>query len=403
MEVKHLKKHSSKVEGVIDLPYSKSVLNRYLILARLADFPVELEKEYLADDTVLLAALLANPQRDHFHCANAGTVIRFLTAYLATREGEQVIDGSPRMRQRPIGPLVDALRHMGADISYLGEAGFPPLRIGSPDPSQSGKVIKMNGSVSSQFYTALLLVAAKWPGGVTLELPKEMVSKSYLEMTLRVLESIGVRYEMAGNRIQVPQQSIQMNALPMERDWSSAAFFFVIAALAKEANLFFPGLVREGTQGDEVICDLVSHWGVYYEEKKDGMRIFKTETTLPNTMAIDLKGTPDLMPALAVLSACSGVSMRFSGVEHLRYKESDRIEAMSVELAKGGVRMQAEKDSLLIESSFAGEGAVIFDTWGDHRVAMSLSLISMLEEVGIRHPEVVSKSFPDYWDQLEGV
>ena len=387
----------------IELPYSKSVLNRYLILVALAGQKIALQGDLLSDDTTLLLELLSTDDRKEYYCHNAGTVVRFLTAFLSLKPGVQVLDGSSRMRQRPIGPLVDALRSIGADITYAEEEGFLPLRIGNPPKKAHRHIIRMDAGTSSQFYTALLLVAPHWPGGIRLEVPEDMVSVSYLEMTLKVLKQSGIRYTRTGQIVQVPRQSIGQVTLPAVRDWSSAAFFFVLLALSEGGNMFFPGLQMDHIQGDQYIVEVVRSWGISTRQTGEGLWIEKTHLSLPAKCTIDLKSVPDLMPALAVLAAGTGVEVTFTGIGHLRYKESDRIEAMSTELAKGGVRFDIGEEQLTMKGTFDGGGTAVFQTWKDHRVAMSLACLCLKESIRIEHSEVVSKSFPGFWSQMQGV
>ncbi len=398
-----LKRDDHFIRGTVELPYSKSILNRYLILAAMSGQIYSLEHELLADDTALLLELLSDNTREEYDCHNAGTVYRFLTAYLALLPGTQILDGSERMRKRPIGPLVEALKDIGADIQYLQDPGFPPLKIGAVGDVPPLKTIRMEPGMSSQFYTALLLIAPHWPGGLQLELPHEMVSATYFDMSLSVLKDAGIEFYKKGKLIHIPEQKIAGISLPKVRDWSSAAFFFVLAALSDKVELYFPGLQKDGIQGDEAICDITRRWGVVYTQEKDGIRIRKESCTLPPTLSIDIKATPDLMPALAVLSAGTGVALTLKGTAHLRYKESDRIEAMSTELGKGGVCFEVEKDHLSITGRFEAGGKAVFDTWKDHRIAMSLACLSFLENIRIREPQVVSKSFPGYWEAFRNM
>ncbi len=398
-----------RLKGRVQLPLSKSILNRYLLLYHMGGgLKPELSTYPLAEDSTLLYTLLWEHNGGTYHCGNAGTVCRFLTAYFATMTGTQVIDGNERMRQRPIAPLVEALRQQGAQIDYVDLEGRLPIALHRPQPIAPPPLLKLPPSLSSQFFSALALTGCRWPEGLRLHVPQHMVSKGYFHMSLQALATFGIPYKWEGNILQIPSAQPQsdvglLSSVPA--DWSAAAFVYGLAALSHETDIFLPRLKIDDSQGDAIIRQWANHWGVYTEPMPDGCRITKPKSTaFPSTLLhFDLHDTPDLFPVLAVLCAASGKPCVFDGIAHLRYKESDRIDAVRQGLSACGVPTRVETNRFYVESATYGttHAHPVIDTYDDHRIAMAFTLWGMRHAITLRGAECVRKSFPHWFDQCQ--
>jgi 3-phosphoshikimate 1-carboxyvinyltransferase len=403
-----IQKNEPSIAGTVQLPGSKSISNRALILRALCgqDFPIV--GLSTATDTATLDRLLRERPRI-WDAGHAGTTFRFLTAYLAFQPGEQIMTGSERMRQRPIHPLVTALRKLGADISYLSSAGFPPLRIGEASLSAENH-ITIPADVSSQFVTALLLIAPTLPKGLKISLEGNVVSQPYISMTLSLMRHFGVRSRWSSRQISVGRQDYQAKPFRVEADWSAASYFFGMAALCQRADLLLAGLGPDSLQGDAVLRELMGPFGVQSTFESQGLRILRqADTALPGAFVYDFLHCPDLAQTLAVLCAGLGVPARFAGLDTLNTKETDRIAALRSELGKIGVSFGASDPPLSgkgaprfsMHGNARFEQTPVFSTYQDHRMAMAFSMLALLHPVYIEDPSVVSKSFPGYWEQLE--
>lgn len=388
----------------VALPPSKSISNRALIISALAGGGVRPDHLSDCDDTkVMVHALEYRPTT--VDVRGGGTSMRFLTAYLATIEGEHVLTGSDRMRCRPIGALVDALRYLGADITYLGEEGFPPLLIRGR--RLSGGRLEIAGDVSSQFISALLMIAPTLDGGLELHMTGELVSRPYIDLTLCMMREYGAEADWTDtDTITVAQKGYTPRPYTIESDWSAASFWYEILALTDdmESSVTLRGLTDGSKQGDSVSRYLFSLLGVKTRFADDGSVVLRKQPCMLSRMDYDFVSAPDLAQPLAVTCALRGIPFRFSGLASLRIKETDRMEALKSELHKLGFVVQAEGDTLVWDGSqcepyVASEGGI--DTFDDHRMAMSFAPAAiMYPGLGIREPRVVSKSYPHYWDDL---
>lgn len=404
-----IRKTNATLSGEITLAGSKSISNRSLIIRALCgeNFPIALLAN--AKDTDLLQNLLAStdPIRD---AGAAGTTFRFMTAYLATQAGTQTLTGTERMKQRPIGVLVDALRTLGAHIEYLEKEGYPPLLIGPPDNFGINNKVQISAGTSSQYISALLMIAPTLPNGLELELVGKIVSRPYIEMTLAQMAYFGVEHEWDGQFIWVAPQQYQARPFVVEADWSAASYYYIMAAFAKEVDLQLNGLFAESLQGDSALTEIMAHLGVKTTFNDKGIHLSKSGKALPAVFEYDFLLCPDLAQSIAVVCAGLGVTGRFTGLETLRIKETDRIAALDQELAKVGVKV--------IEEGVAGDGkeyfriegkaqipssAPEFATYEDHRMAMAFAPLAYLGEIKIHEPEVVVKSYPDFWRDLKQV
>lgn len=379
----------------------------------------------LADsqDTQILAEILKNETHGEHHQAlqklgvevtyytgPGGTTIRFLTAFFAMREGVRILSGSERMNERPIRPLVDALNALGARITYLGKEGCPPLRI--EGKKLKGGDLDVSSDVSSQFITSLLLIAPALEDGLRLHLKGPTVSRSYIKMTLKVLEHFGIKTSWEGNTISIPHQEFQGWDYHIESDWSSASYWYEMAALADEADIRIRGLRRKSIQGDSVVADLFQFFGVNTEFTEDGIRI-KKSGYMSEAVGFDFSDYPDIAQTAGVTAAALNIPLQMNGLETLRVKETDRIEALSAELKKIGANTSANGPANLeIKRSDKKWEAnddlpfktPSFETYHDHRMAMAFAPLALiLPEIRIQDPKVVSKSYPDFWNDLKGM
>jgi 3-phosphoshikimate 1-carboxyvinyltransferase len=398
--------HPTKnISGEIHLTASKSESNRALVIRALCGHPFEIKNLAAAADTDTMLRLLDSTEalKD---VGPAGTTMRFLTAYYCTQEGVVTMTGSERMKQRPIGILVDALRQLGADIEYEGEEGFPPLRIAGK-PLQGGK-IKMDGSVSSQFITAVLLIAPTLPLGLEIEFTGEVASRPYLEMTLRMMRYFGANWNWNGAELHVASGGYTGKPFTVEADWSAASYWYEMAALSEKSDFFLYGLKKESLQGDCVIAELYGQFGIETEFIEGGIHIKKqNDPNPPSThLVYNFEDCPDVAQTLACTCAGLGWTAGMDGLKSLRIKETDRTLALHVELQKLGV-----DSAVLGDDRFTiGQGKVpmnaeaVIDTYEDHRMAMAFAPLALtMNRIQVEDPTVVDKSYPHYWSDLKSV
>lgn len=404
------------LRGTVRLPASKSLSNRALVIARTAGRPAQVHNLSEADDTHLLAAALENDSSE-INLGAAGTAMRFSTAYFSIVPGTRLLTGTVRMKQRPIGILVDALRSLGADISYAGREGFPPLRV--KGGRLRGGTVALPADVSSQYISALLMIGPKLEGGLTLRLQGEVTSRPYIDMTLALMRRFGLQARWTS------AQDIRVEAVPaasegekfdetgdflhfdVESDWSAASYWFEMVALSPDpaARLVLPGLRADSLQGDRRVQEFFRPLGVATSFENGGAVLTKCAPTA-GTMEADLSQQPDLAQTLVVTCAMLRRPFRFSGLHSLRIKETDRIAALQNELRKLGVEVEAVGDQELCAAAYApadkiAKTADSIATYDDHRMAMSFAPCAYRHPgLLIAHPEVVSKSYPGFWTEL---
>jgi 3-phosphoshikimate 1-carboxyvinyltransferase len=355
-------------------------------------------------------ASLLKSNDDLLDAGAAGTTFRFLTALHAILPRSITLTGSERMRERPIGVLVDALRLLGANIEYQDKEGFPPLRIHAPDKIQKNSVLIVPASTSSQYISALLMIAPALPQGLTIELQGTIVSRPYLEMTLRLMQVFGVTHFWEDSRITVPPQEYMPAEYMVEADWSAASYFYSMAAFSEYCELKLNGLFKDSLQGDSVLPAIMQPLGVDTIFGEDYIILRKSAQNIKKVLEWDFLPSPDLAQSVAV--TCGGLKVQgiFSGLQTLHIKETDRIAALMNELAKIEVSFSLlpQKSSRDDFSSdyylLAGEARipenVLFETYEDHRMAMAFAPLAMFGEIGINKPQVVEKSYPGFWDDL---
>ncbi len=381
----------------VDLPLSKSISNRFLIANALSKRPIQNTLLSEAEDSVILNKIITDLD-ERINVGKAGTAFRFLTAYLSTLDKTFVLDGDSRMRQRPIGVLVDKLRELGASISYLEKEGFPPLQIRGN--LLQGRELAIEATVSSQFISALLLIAPSIKNGVELNLQGEIVSSPYIDMTLKLMQEWGIGLEQKGNKLIVQEGNYVFNShYKIEADWSSAAFIYQFFALSKLKTLFIENLSLKSVQGDSRTASLFEFFGVKTRELDGGIELFKIAFE-KKEVELDMLDVPDLIPAFVVTAAALAIPMKITGVKTLKNKESDRLFALKTELAKYQAVVDYNDNQLVLSTSFVFEDGVLIETYHDHRIAMAFAPLAIFGTVVINDPDVVVKSFPSFWKEM---
>lgn len=402
------------VNTTIKLTGSKSINNRLLILNEVLDLDLHFQNRSTSEDTLLLQnALLSIKDKTSatIDVHHAGTDMRFLTAYLATKKGEWILTGSERMKERPIGDLVKALRSLGAEITFLEKENFPPLKISGK--TLAGGKIEIDGSVSSQFISALLLIAPTFENGLELTLKNDIVSWPYIQMTLDTLSEFGVKVSTNLNIIKVSKSLIinpKSLVVEVESDWSSASYWFSIVALSKNAEIKLTGLKDRSPQADSVLPQLYKQLGVNTQFKNNELVLSKNEEKISG-FEYDFTNCPDIAQTIAVTCFGLGIKAKLTGLKTLKLKESDRIVALKTELEKFGAIVEITDNSIEIkDSGYKTQDSpiesndLLLETYNDHRMAMSFAPLALsYEQLFIQNPEVVTKSYPLFWEDLKSV
>ena len=390
----------AKIHTTIQLPSSKSISNRALIINALGNGTHHPENLSDCDDTrVMIRAL--NDDKETIDIMAAGTAMRFLTAYLSVTPGTRIITGTERMQQRPIQVLVNALRELGADIEYVANDGFPPLRITGRELRKD--TISLPGNVSSQYISALLMIAPVLTNGLTIRLTGDIISRPYINLTLQLMNDFGVRAEWTDDhRLKVEPQAYHSTPFYVESDCIAASYWYQIVALSKEAEVTLPGLFKDSYQGDSQVAGIFRSLGVE-TIYKDKTVILKKNGKSVERLDYDFINQPDLAQTFVVTCALLNIPFRFSGLQSLKIKETDRMAALITEMRKLGYILHETDGSVL---SWEGERCTTeehpaIDTYEDHRMAMAFAPTCLaLPEILINNPQVVSKSYPRYWEDL---
>jgi 3-phosphoshikimate 1-carboxyvinyltransferase len=392
------------LKGEIILPSSKSISNRALIINALSELPNSIDNISICDDTNVMISALAKNFHD-IDIKAAGTAMRFLTAYFACMKGKWTLTGTERMKNRPIKILVDALRKAGACIEYVGKEGFPPLRI--KGQTLTGGEVVLDGNVSSQYISALLLIAPVMTNGLRLHLKGEIISKPYIRLTINLMRKYGVIvYEDNRTFTVPPQQYSYVDNFTVEPDWSSASYWYEIVALSrdKDAEIKLPGLQRDSLQGDSEIVQLFNLLGVNTVFTSSGAVLSKRRPTAENPFVYDFVSIPDVAQTVAVTCCMLNIPFIFNGLQSLKIKETDRLKALKTELLKLGFPLNIHEDKILEwrGERIQSENFPAINTYEDHRMAMSFTPVSLILNEGllISNPEVVSKSYPRFWSDL---
>jgi 3-phosphoshikimate 1-carboxyvinyltransferase len=396
-------KGNSKITGIVrGLPSSKSISNRALILKALSNNRSVVSNLSSARDTKLMQALI-NSEDATIDVMDAGTTMRFLAAYFASTNQKKIITGTERMKQRPIKLLVDALRKIGAEITYLGEEGFPPIQTHG-FKKQLTSTIEIPGDVSSQYISALMMIAPTLPDGLTIQLRGEIGSVPYIQMTASLMKEFGVEPNLDFDKkiISIQNKIYKPSAVTVEADWSAASYWFAFVALAKDAKITLPTISENSLQGDRVIVDVMAKLGVNSIFKNGELELTKKESDTHLTW--DFKNCPDLAQTVLPVCAAKGIAGNFTGLESLRIKETDRIAALKNELMKIGATLdEPETGRWTLTPGKIESLTQSIETYHDHRMAMGFAPWATQTDVTILNPEVVNKSYPTYWEDLKSV
>ncbi len=386
------------IQGEITLNGSKSISNRILIIQAVSGQRLEISHLSNAKDTQVLESMLNKLHEPILDAGEAGTAYRFMTAYLALLGDNHVLIGNKRMSERPIGVLADALNELGANIQYVGKQGYPPLQMKAHNSSNWKARIHLDANISSQFTSALLLIAPALPKGIELILEGKIISRPYIQMTLNLMEEFGSVSLWHNDVIKVPQQEYTPQPFTVEADWSAASYYYALAAFAKKVDLQLNGLQEQSVQGDAVLVDIMKQFGVESTFNAEGVRLTKTASSL-EAFNYDFSDCPDLAQTLAVVCAGLQIPAHFTGLETLTIKETDRIHAIKTELEKLGASVETTDHSIQLTQGIVNfqQAAHIF-TYDDHRMAMAFApLALLLDEVTVEDKRVVQKSYPNFW------
>ncbi len=391
--------NNKDITGEIDLPASKSINNRLLIIRALSGNDFVINNMSDSDDCkVMVKALQSN--ENSIDIGHAGTAMRFLTAFYAATAQQKIITGSERMKNRPISELVDGLNQLGANITYAENEGFPPVKTSGMQ--LTGHQLNINGSISSQFITALLLVAPLLPNGLTINITGKLISSSYVLLTLQLMKAFGVDAVWDENTITIAPQFYRTHNCTVEADWSGASYWYEIAALADNANITIRGLSQNSFQGDSSIAVLFEKLGVSTQFMENAVRLTKTDSQT-NFFEFDFINNPDLVQTFVVTLCMKNIPFRISGADTLRIKETDRIAALQTEMAKFGFIISEPATGVLTcdGKRDAPNKHLYIDTYKDHRMALAFAPTAMLyKNLVINDAMVVTKSYPTFWTDL---
>ena len=394
-----LPQYNKPLKATIKITGSKSESNRLLILQ---EFYKNLKIENLgeSDDTAVMRKALSSDEKiiDIHH---AGTAMRFLTAYFSILEGrETILTGSKRMKERPIKILVDALKSLGANIEYLENEGVPPIKI--IGKKLTNDKVKINGSVSSQYISALLLIASSLKNGLQLTFEGKVTSVPYIKMTLSLLSELGIENYWEENIITLkPKTQLEDKVVTVESDWSSASYYYSLVALSKDAEITLKSYKKNSLQGDAVLADIYQKLGVETVFGENTMTLKKSESKVSSHIILDLKNAPDIAQTIAVTCFGLNISCNLSGLHTLKIKETDRLVALKTELEKFGAEVQITDESLHLKSTSTIKKDVLVKTYNDHRMAMAFAPLLLKTSLEIEDANVVSKSYPDFWKDIQ--
>ncbi|MDQ3191527.1 MAG: 3-phosphoshikimate 1-carboxyvinyltransferase [Bacteroidota bacterium] len=395
----YIKKNKGEILAKVNLPASKSITNRALIINSLSGGVINIINPSDAQDSIILHELL-NEKRDIYNVGHAGTVMRFLTALFAIKEGQIILTGSERMKQRPVKELTQALISLGADIQYMEKEGYPPLKI-SGQKLHGGK-INIDSSISSQFISSILMIAPYLENGLEINLEGKIISAPYIEMTINMMRNCGILVEKKDKLILVKQGIYKPSNINVEKDWSAASYWYQVVALSNKATITLNGLSKKTVQGDSELDTIFKNFGVHSQESEEGIVLKKLNHPIVTQFDFDFSNCPDLAQTVAVTMAAKGIKGTLTGLKSLKIKETDRIIALSSELKKLGVQTRCGPDFIEIFSSKINNPGVSIETYQDHRMAMACApLASILGEIKIKNPGVVKKSYPGFWIELE--
>mgnify|MGYP001241480988 FL=1 len=391
------------IYGAIDLESSKSISNRLLILKEFCKTKFEIQNLSNAKDTKILNELLYSfKSTKDINCEDAGTALRFVIAFLATKEGIWKVSGSERMHERPVKPLIDCLTELGSEIKYLEKEAVPPIEIKSK--KLKSKKLSLPGDISSQFISALLMIAPTIENGLTLEITSKVLSKPYIDMTLNLMSEFGIKYSWENNLIKVEKQNYLAKNIKVENDWSAASFWYSFLALSKSGEIKIPNLYANSIQGDSVLSFIYSKLGIKTEFNADSIILSKTKN-IAKEIELDLSNHPDLALPITVTCCGLGIKAHLMGLESLKVKESNRLECIKKELRKFNISCEIDSSSIKIkENQNIVQPTSIIECHHDHRIAMSIApLVMKVDSIKFDDKEVVNKSYPKFWEDFNKV
>ena len=390
-------------DSTIYLNSSKSESNRLLIIKALSEKEITIKNLSKANDSVLLKNLLESENLVVWDAQDAGTSFRFLTSFLAIKKEHVVLSGTERMKQRPVKVLVDALNKIGAEILYLENEGFPPIYVKGKINQVKNK-LDIPGDISSQYISSLLLIAPLLEKGIEINIEEPFYSRPYVNMTLNLMNSFGIKSEVKGNKISIKNQEFSSGSYIVESDWSAASYWYSILSISDDINnLTLQGLKKKSNQGDSVISELMKSFGVNTQYKEDGIVLTKIKFDTEE-IELDFRDCPDLAQTILVVAAYHKIKLKVSGVESLKIKETDRLLAMKNELKKIGCDFYEEGNYWLLEKRRREiDDELSIDTYKDHRMAMAFAPLASKKSIIINDPDVVVKSYPTYWEDLKKV
>ena len=390
-------------DSTIYLNSSKSESNRLLIIKALSEKEITIKNLSKANDSVLLKNLLESENLVVWDAQDAGTSFRFLTSFLAIKKEHVVLSGTERMKQRPVKVLVDALNKIGAEILYLENEGFPPIYVKGKINQVKNK-LDIPGDISSQYISSLLLIAPILDKGIEINIEEPFYSRPYVNMTLNLMNSFGIKSEVKGNKISIKNQEFSSGSYIVESDWSAASYWYSILSISDNINnLTLQGLKKKSNQGDSVISELMKSFGVNTQYKEDGIVLTKIKLDTEE-IELDFRDCPDLAQTILVVAAYHKIKLKVSGVESLKIKETDRLLAMKNELKKIGCDFYEEGNYWILEKRRREiDDELSIDTYKDHRMAMAFAPLASKKSMIINDPDVVVKSYPTYWEDLKKV
>ena len=395
-----ISKKNKSLKGEIKISGSKSESNRLLILsAYTSNFKIENISN--SDDTQTLINALNSNQKE-INIGHAGTAMRFLTSYYASKKNVDIIlTGSKRMKERPISILVDALNGLGADIIYLNNEGYPPLKINGTLLSKES--VKLSANVSSQFISSLMMLGVSLEKGLVIKISSEITSLPYLKMTMEMINKIGGNVEMSSNKIIVkPLKGITKNSIVVESDWSSASYYYSLASMCDHVDLTLDTFFDKSIQGDSKLVEIYDCFGIKTIFNDNKIQLIKSNSILPKKINLDLNDTPDLAQTIVVSCLANGVDCDLYGLHTLKIKETDRLNALKNEIQKFQVdKIEVTDNSLHLRNKSPLKSNIIIDTYNDHRMAMSFACLSLVNPIKIKDPMVVTKSYKNFWTDLE--
>jgi len=397
-----ISKELQDIQGAVSISGSKSESNRLILLRAYTSY-FKIFNLSNSDDTQLMLSAIESDKKE-INIGHAGTAMRFLTSYYSSiSENSKVLTGSNRMKQRPISILVDALKDLGCDIEYIDKSGFPPLKINGKNILTNS--VTLPADVSSQYISSLMMLGVSLENGLKIKLSSEITSLPYILMTKKIIDRIGGITKIDDGEITI--EPFKEKIIPeqfVESDWSSASYFYSIAALSDSARLTLSTFFKESLQGDSRLVDIYKIFGVETKFEENHIILMKNKIDLPKSINLNLKDSPDLAQTIIVTCLGLGVDCRLDGLHTLKIKETDRLIALKNEIEKFNVdKVEITENSITLENNSNLKHEVVIDTYNDHRMAMSFAPLSLLVPIKINNPEVVTKSYVNFWNDLESL